>query len=562
LGVTDLVLKVLDESPLERHLHPSIYEKIRKTNDLIQKGIDQSEFRFRGGLDLETYNALQQRWHHQEKDIEEREQEIISKHGSLKNAPSSMGYCKKIDPVVGSKNALVFLTEFKDKKHTYEPDYFQDLLFGKGRNRSMREYFLEASWNQLDINGDVENKWYNVKNNRSEYLDTELVKGHLPNARKLAEETLLQAKKSSKLDFSKHAQDGKIEIPIIIYAGKGQDTKLDIGFIRPHQDKLREPIEIQEGIMIDKYCIVPELPIDDIGCCCHEVGHFLGLPDLYKEGYAPVVGGWCLMGVGCYIDNGKTPAHPSAWCKVYLGWAEPKLLSGGPEFYEIPAIIDSKDIYKIEVQGTDGKEYFLLENRQQKGFERNLPGSGLLIWHVNENVCALKPPNADPKHYFISVKESDGKLDLQMNKIEVESKKELLGDPGDPFPGITDNRTFDDNSNPNSRSYNGNKSFVKVKSISDSKDKMNAEIGVEPHSREAPSKNVYEYQMPPIVINPLFINLMASPPKAKDPYDKLYDEIMDILLEDFKENASLKLYQHGYRRGYDEAKKRSKKSKK
>jgi hypothetical protein len=149
-----------------------------------------------------------------------------------------------------------------------------------------------------------------------------------------------------------------------------------------------------------------------------------------------------------------------------------------------------------------------------------------------------------------------------MNKIEVESKKELLGDPGDPFPGITDNRTFDDNSNPNSRSYNGNKSFVKVKSISDSKDKMNAEIGVEPHSREAPSKNVYEYQMPPIVINPLFINLMASPLKAKDPYDKLYDEIMDILLEDFKENASLKLYQHGYRRGYDEAKKRSKKSKK
>ena len=553
--------KDLGNTALETHLHPSIYKRIRKTKKLRKQGIDPEEFRSRGGLDLETYNALQQRWQDQEQRKDKIKQEILSKYGTLEDVPISDGPCKKIDPVIGTKNALVLLTEFKDKKSSTKPEFFKDLLFSKGSNRSMRDYYLEASWKQLDINGVVNDEWYTATNNRSEYLDKNLMGGHYPNAQKLVEETIIKAKNSGKIDFTPYAKDGNIEILIVVYAGSGMDTKLDSSYILPHQDSLKKPIEVQDGVWAKKYCIISELPfLERLGCFCHEVGHILGLPDLYYEGHSPVVGSWCLMAMGHCINYGRTPSHPSAWCKVHMGWAEPKLLDQEPLNYEIPAVIEDKAIYRLDIEGSGGREYFLLENRQQRGFDENLPGSGLLIWHVNENACLIKHrPNSDPGNFFLTLKQSDGKDDLQRDRTELFKKKivkeipkEVVGDLGDPFPGKTVNRTFDDESNPNSRSYKGYKSFIKVVSISDSKDLMNAEMGIKPISNEisiqfihkdAPLKSTKMNAMkstPP--------NLLAffNPSKPKN----AYEEGWESYFEDLKEKIGLKEFQDGYRLGY------------
>lgn len=444
----------------------------------MEKGINPKEFRAKGGLDKKTYDGLKGRWN--------RRQGIISKYGSLKAAPISTGPCKKIDPVVGNKNALVLLTEFKDKKHTHLPEDLEKKLFTKG-SRSLRDYYLEASWNQLDITGKVSNQWYSADGNIMDYSD-EAVHIKYPYARKLVKETVLNAKKSG-FDFSPFAVDGKIELLMVIHAGKGQNTALKIEYIRPHQGWVEEPIEVQDGIVIDRYILAPELPIEDIGCYCHEVGHLIGLPDFYNM-KSPVVGGWCLMGVGDHIDDGKTPAHPSAWCKVHLGWREPVIIEKPPDVYDIPAVSDvDGSIYKIDVHDSGGKEYFLLENRQQKGFDEKLPGSGLLIWHVDENRCVLNPPNSDFNHLFLTLVQSDGGDELQrdvnqlMKEMEFETlKKEITGNDGDPYPGITSNRNFDMKSNPRSISRKGTDSHVRVTSISDSSDVMRAEIGVQPPS--------------------------------------------------------------------------------
>ena len=118
------------------------------------------------------------------------------------------------------------------------------------------------------------------------------------------------------------------------------------------------------------------------------------------------------MAAGCYNNNSRTPAHPSAWCKIHLGWTKPRLVKQHLQSYEIPAIIQDKVIYKLEVKGSNGQEYFLLENRQQKGFDEYLPGSGLLIWHVDEDACKLSSPNSDPNNFFLILKESDGRNEL------------------------------------------------------------------------------------------------------------------------------------------------------
>ena len=446
----------------------------------------------------------------------------------------------------------------KDLKHSIEPQYFEEFLFSKGSNKSMRDYYLEASWKQLDLTGKVINPWYAAHGIRADYVDEVPVNKNYPRAQRLVKETILQAK-SNGIDFTPFSKNGKIDLLIIVFAGMGLDRKLNIKYIRPHQGSLSEPIEVQNGIWADKYCLVSELPKDDLGCFCHEVGHLLGLPDMYKEGYSPIVGEWCLMGIGDHIDEGKTPAHPSAWCKVHLGWREPKILDNPPETYDIPAIVDDDGtIYKIEVKGTDGKEYFLLENRQHKGFDLKLPGSGLVIWHINEDQCVHMAPNSDPEHFFLTLVQSDGKSELQrdMNVLAKDFTgddvmKELSGDEGDAYPGETHNRTFNEKSTPNSDSYEGNKSLVSITSISDSQDKMQAQMGKKYQSDLIDSTKPTDSSQERLSIKMVqaFNALMLSE-KDEDPLNVGYEDGKKDAVEKLKEKNGLNIYKEGYREGY------------
>lgn len=540
----------------ERQLHPSIYKKIRKTNNILKGKVRPHISEDVDGLDLDTYHTLQKRWQNNQIEVEEKRLRLINRYGSLKEVPPSKGPCKNLEePVIGTKKALVLLIEFQDKKHTISDSrYFQDLLFSKGSNYSMRDYFLEASWNQLDVNGEVSDKWYTSSLRYSQYLDDYSKRGNRPQAQKLVTEAIIQAKNSNKFDFSSYSNKGQIELLLVVYAGHGFDTKLNQKYIWPHTHRLKEPYEIQEGIWVDRYALIPELPSDDVGCACHELGHLLGLPDLYNEEHGPVIGSWCLMSYGCYNNNSKTPCHPSAWCKIHLGWLKPQLIESTLQTYEIPSIIDEKIIYKIDIKNSNGKEYFLLENRQQNGFDKYLPGHGLLIWHVNEDACKLSSPNSDPNHFFVTLEESDGRNELQSNQITLNKKignekarKVLTGDIGDAFPGETINRTFNDFTNPNSNSVNEYKSGVVVTSISDSNDIMNAGIGVLPVSKEQDI-----YRMESAAMSKTSIKLFSKNfltfilQDAKDPYQ----EGKADFIEDLKEQNRFKSFQDGYRKGY------------
>ena len=558
----DMLLGSLKKSCNERHLHPSIYEKMEVTKTLLETGMDKAEFKSNGGLDYDTYIALQRRWKDYKQMMSDK-REVSNIYRSL-NVPDSSFPCQEHDPVTGTKNGLVLLAEFNDKKHSHEHYEFYDLLFNKNSKHSMRNYYLEASWNQLDIEGDV-NGWYSLTGNRGDYTDDPFDL-YYPNAQKLVIETIIDAKNSGEIDFAPYSRDGEIELLIVVYAGSGMDTKLDKTFIRPHQYHLQEPIEVQDGIFANNYCLVPELPIDDLGCFCHEVGHILGLPDLYMEGYSPVVGGWCLMGIGDQINKGKTPSHPSAWCKLHLGWTEPILVTDIPQLYDVPGVIDEKTIYKVEVQGSDGKEYFLLENRQQKGFDKNLPSSGLLIWHVDENACIKQAPNFDPNHFFLTLEQSDGKMDLEKDRSELikaanlgdEPPKDVMGDSGDPFPGVTTNKTFNNASHPNSRSYDGNNSSVEVKTISDSNELMKAQIGIISKSDTLNIQTESEIdwstddQLKQEVVNSMIIQNFLALRKEKNSYHEGVHEGIQERLKELIDGECFTFYRSGYSLGYNE----------
>lgn len=142
------------------------------------------------------------------------------------------------------------------------------------------------------------------------------------------------------------------------------------------------------------YFVCPEGgdEMSSISVICHEFGHMLGLPDLYARPELPFaegVGLWCTMSTG-HGRDGK-PLHYSAWCKEQLGWIKPSVIDPTVKQKLILGPINGSpaECYKVLLR-PDGSEYLLLENRIKSGFDRDLPGEGLLIWRVLDGKPVLE----------------------------------------------------------------------------------------------------------------------------------------------------------------------------
>lgn len=131
--------------------------------------------------------------------------------------------------------------------------------------------------------------------------------------------------------------------------------------------------------------------------------------------------------------------HISEYMKdIFLGWINPE------EFTE-PADIELEDISKNKgyiVKTENENEYFLFENRQLNGWDKYLPGHGMLVWHIDydERLWSLNKSNMEPAHQRIDIIEADNKLN---NKTR----------DGDPFPGVTGNTSFTDDTKPGMLSW-------------------------------------------------------------------------------------------------------------
>lgn len=131
--------------------------------------------------------------------------------------------------------------------------------------------------------------------------------------------------------------------------------------------------------------------MNDISVFCHEFGHMLGLPDLYARPEAPGmegVGRWCAMSQ--QNPQGR-PQHFSVWCKEQLGWVKPTLIDPKVKQKIIlgPAQSGETEFIKVPIRA-DGSEFLLLENRQKRGFDSDLPAEGLLVWRVIPNHLTQK----------------------------------------------------------------------------------------------------------------------------------------------------------------------------
>jgi len=377
------------------------------------------------------------------------------------------------------RQAVVILVDFSDNAAdtvSYPPSHYEEMLFSLGTyaTGSMADYYLENSYGEFLLTGTVVG-WYRMAQTYAYYVDGQRGFGSYPqNAQKLAEDAIYAA--DPDVDFSQFDNDGPDGIPnsgdddgqvdalFVIHAGPGYEETGNSNHIHSHQWTTHD-IPIVDGVQGYSYSMEPDN--GRIGVFCHEFGHVLGLPDLYDLDYdSKGLGMWSIMAGGVWADNGATPVHFDAWCKVQLGFLTPQVVTSNIVGASVPEVEGNPTAYELWTNGVPESQYFLVENRQKTGFDSYLPGSGLLIYHVDE----LVPNNNDQTHYKVAVEQADGDFDLENNLNG--------GDSGDPWPGSAVKRTFDYASVPDSRDYLGNDTQVSVLNISDSGPSMTADLGI------------------------------------------------------------------------------------
>jgi immune inhibitor A len=372
-------------------------------------------------------------------------------------------------PLRGDVRVIVVLVDFTDKPFDVDTSRFEELFFSTGKvpTGSVTEYYKDVTGGLVTISGQVVGP-FTMPQTLAWYANGNYGIGKPsgdPRANILAQDAVKAADPS--VDFQPYDNDGNgyVDAFIVVHSGGGGEETGDPGDIWSHKWVLPEEYTADSGVKVYAYLTIPENA--KLGVAAHELGHLLfGFPDLYDIDYSSEgIGNWCLMAGGSWNGGGDTPAHPSAWCKAQQGWADVVQVSSDTSL-ELPDVKTSRTLHRLWTDGTVGQEYFLLENRQQEGYDADLPGAGLLIWHVDES----KETNEDENHYLVALVQADGSRDLENDSNR--------GDGGDPYPGWMSNTSFTASSTPASTGYSGQDSLVSVTDISDSGDTMTANVSV------------------------------------------------------------------------------------
>ena len=311
------------------------------------------------------------------------------------------------------------------------PASFDNLLFGQHPSdpRTLTDFYIENSYGKLIVDGDVFG-WFRMPRFYTDYVGTGYgLQMTQPNATTLVRDALVAADPS--INFANYANDrGAVDAVFVVHAGKGAEEGGDHSALWSHRSSLSPAYISAEGIVASAYIVGPEEEFGAqtrIGVYCHEFGHILTLPDLYDVGPAgfPGVGSWSLMASGSWNGSGQWPANLDGWCKYTLNFGKTVNVLSNLANVTLNAAADDTLRYIMKLPPAY-KEFFVVENRQQVGFDRDLRGSGLLILHVDGNLSGSNNMQAYG-HWRVSVEQADGLYDLENNNNE--------GDANDLWPG-------------------------------------------------------------------------------------------------------------------------------
>ncbi|MBN1165379.1 MAG: M6 family metalloprotease domain-containing protein [Candidatus Krumholzibacteriota bacterium] len=258
-------------------------------------------------------------------------------------------------------------------------DLQRQLFDGPWSTGTLGEYYREASSGLLEVTGNVFD-WVSLDNNELYYTGysyigpaqgTDTLYSHTD---EMIAEIVLAL--DAQVDFGLYDNDGPdgypnsgdddgfVDLLVVVHSTAGAECE---GGISTHMwshswqysrwNAQGEPLVTADqaagggNVKIEDYIVAPSLSCEsgmiEIGVFCHELGHSLGLPDLYDyNGGGSGVGYWGLMGEGNW-NTPRSPAHPCAWSKEQLGWVEVVEIDWRQQRIALEPILDEAVVVKL-----------------------------------------------------------------------------------------------------------------------------------------------------------------------------------------------------------------------
>lgn len=306
---------------------------------------------------------------------------------------------------IGQKKCLVILAEFPDCPFTFGYEQHQQLVNQVnytdeelGFVGSVRDWFYAQSYGNFDIEFDVAGP-YMMSHNYAYYGEHSSWGGSDRRAGEMIKEAVQQANADVNYKDYDWDNDGEAELVFVIYAGRGEASGGNDDTIWPHKSSISSRFD---NTYIRTYACSCELRgggvnrvdpdedetplINGIGTICHEFSHCLGLPDYYDVDYTGFegMGYWDVMCNGPYLGDSFIPCGYTAYEREYCGWLTMTELKNDSTVAEMPAVTESPVAY-VMYNNANRNEFYVMENRQQSGWDAGLYGSGLLVYHVDYN---------------------------------------------------------------------------------------------------------------------------------------------------------------------------------
>lgn len=372
-------------------------------------------------------------------------------------AQSGMGRFETSFPSKGNPKALVVLVEYQNVKFSIKDPhaYFNALLTEEGFSQygstgSAKDYFRDNSMGQFvpefDVYGPIK-----LANRRSYYGANDNIGND-----KRPGEMVVEAIKAldDEVDFSVYDTDGDgyVDNVYVFYAGEGEATASQPDAVWPHSGDLSASnlMFTVDGVKVNHYACSNEWENEEpvgIGTFVHEFSHVMGLPDLYHTSYGTrdyTPNKYNVMDYGIYNNGGRTPTGYSIYERNAMGWMELEVLTDAVNA-RLDNMQESNRGYIIPT-GSDN-EFFLLENRQQTGWDTYIPGHGMLIWHIDYDRADFNNNrvNNDPYHQRVDIEEAAGITTLMSTEVMASYT----------FPGTYGITSFTDDTQPSMKTWAG-----------------------------------------------------------------------------------------------------------
>lgn len=304
------------------------------------------------------------------------------------------------------KHGIIILAQFKDVRFTHSKEDFTDMLTKTGYSEngatgSAKEYF-DAQFNgsvkfEFDVSDIVTLPSAMAYYGGNDSDDSDKAPAQMIiDACRLAD---------AEVDFSLYDDDmdGTVDNVFVFFAGGDEADGAGSDCIWSHAwyiySGAGQDLTL-DGKRIDRYACTSELSrrysdnsyrdvLAGIGTFCHEYFHTFGIPDMYDTdyegsgGYSAGLWAWTsLMDAGNQNNYGNTPPYLNAIEREYLGISEPITIDsdGG---YVLDPIHRSGRYYRINTDYED--EYYLLECREEEGWDKYIGGRGMLVYHIDKS---------------------------------------------------------------------------------------------------------------------------------------------------------------------------------